>query len=558
MVKDTLLLQRGVWRLMPAGPWDRAVPSLSRAERSVPLGELLSKKENNNIAIAGGSGTGKTTLLCSLLQSSPCPTLLFCLKERDLPLRLPDRVLVDVSTFLPDPFVDKDAFVTAYMLTYPIMKIGVQASLIPTLVGEAWDNSKSWREFLSVLGEMAGHGDSMKRGTCAMILSRFENEIVPKNVSVKGFAWDFTTDTTLSFENLTDPQRTFFAELSLRNLWADVKKKARGRFVVAVDEAHLILRQSASAYCSVLDEMARKVRSLDGSLVVCSQNLSDIYPDVLNQFATQFVFRTSHPGDVKHLRDQNRYLPGVVASLSATAFEFIDLRCPTVAASVPVLSLANLPDYLPEPPKPVRGKTVSLVEKREVLTETDIESLRADVLAIVSKRASYASAIARTLSDRYPSEQGKLKMRVYSVLKEMFEGGLVDRLDVVDRFGNVAVWYAVKAKGEGLFHKGLVASVRAVLEACRANFKLLGKPGQPDLVVKKVAIEVETGLKSDLSSFAVQVQRRLKVFDKCWVIVPNVAQVARFRDALSGLHGTKILTLRELNEGSVQTVLGVC
>jgi len=556
-----------VWHLEPYWPWEKAmIPFYEDTERvGFPLEDrfftldrLFDGKENENVLVSGGSGTGKTTLMNYLIQHSGRPSLIFSFKHEDLTLRLPGFKLIDVSTFLPDAFVDRDAFITAYMISYPISFTGVMASTIPTVLAEAWSNASDWTSFLRALDDLRERfsRDSMRLSIVNTAASRFRGDLIPSTVSDEPWRWDFKTPTILDFSELNEAQKTFFAELVLRNLWRDVQTKHPREFIIALDEAHRVLRISAQVYRSILDEMSREIRGLGGALYICSQNISDVYEDIRNQMATQLAAKTKHDRDLSMLMRIHHHLPKVAGELISDGkigvLEFFDSRQPGLIYDLRTFTLNQLPAYLGKTPERVSGvvKRPEAVKPRvkpaRMLTPEERLELRDDLARYLAEHVSFVSHLGRHFSEKWRKDPERLKVDIHRELRELVGEGLLIRLPLTDQWGQPLVWYAARTKGEGLLHRALVDAVLSVFSAHRLEARRVGGEGNPDVIFGEIAVEAETGLKEKMGGFRGMVSDRLTTFSECWVVVPSPEQKARYLQAVGKI--AQVMTLFDLNK----------
>jgi len=554
-------------------------------KKGVTFKDIYKNKPNLNTFVCGSSGVGKTTACCTLLQTvfKDLPCLAFVFKGYDTTLSLPNFTCVNVAELPINAFFDRDAFITAYSIAFPLSKAGVMASSIPTLLAEALKGCNSWAGLISRLEAMSEDKrySSLQKSAILDILSHVKTDLAPqyepKDLS-NAWCWDFKSNVALDFSRLNEAQKSFFAELVLNQVWNTVIKEGKRGFVLFVDEAHRILRVSQSGrFRSRLEEIARECRGFGGVLLVSSQNYSDLSPFVVNQFGTVFVFNSVMREDNIAFSTVSEGMRNLINELKPTLC--IDFRGGSVW-NVRVLRF-RLPKLSPSPIyvqidenllKEVRLETVKPITvkpKVEAVFETlppeksvkravgetlpspkpiDYDRLKLDVLRLLSDKASFVSQMGRDLANVYQKEANKLKVDIHVVLKDLVASGVVCKYPLRDRWGRLRVFYWLREKGESPFHKTLVDYVRS--ELVRHKIELFIETFNADLGFefkgKKIAVECETGLKEDLKPFRNEVLRRFPKFNEVWVVVPTKGDKSRYLSVLGGVKNVFVLTLADL------------
>ena len=563
----------------------------------VPASKIFEEKANANVMIFGTSGYGKTNTCNTLLRDyyGDVPKLIFCFKSDDIYRYYPDLQVVDLSKQPFDVFTSPPAFREAYRVAFPIGAVGVMGSLIPTVVYDAVKGSKTWRDYFAALDAMADAAsrDAVRRSTTDNVMSHSRElaEDIPDGAGV--WTWDFKTDLVLDFSQLrTRPQQNFYCEVILRSLWDQVgRSREPVRFVLFCDEAHRLLVRYGDETPSILDTMAREIRSSGGSLLLASQNYADLPEEASNQMAAILAYNTAAVNDLKALGGIHAQLPRLISSLPP--YVCVDIRRPVVAGlDLYTFKIARAGET-PRPKTATRGivgKTPRVkVEKEKavkplevgaevvkperlrgaeamrvkrappaevpagvkplkVLTEREREQLKADVLRSLARRPSYVSELGREFAEKYGKPPTTLKVDVHVLLKPLVGSGAVMQATLEDRWAKPFVLYWPREKGESAFHRVLIDHVGTIF--AEFDVRPLPKRGLADLAVKwgraNVAVECETGLKHDLAEFAGEVKRRLRTFGAVWVVVPTRSERERYTRALATLRGVEVLTLQNL------------
>ena len=250
--------------------------------------DIFGKKANRNVLICGSSGSGKTYASNSLLTRAfrDYPKLVLSFKPKDMSLNLSGFEKVEVEDV--NAFEDEDAFVRAFMVANPIDKVGVVASNIPSILRLAVRKSKNWDDLIDNLKAMMNSSNQL---TVSFILSKVST-LKPKKAG-GNWSWDFESNVVLDLSKLNEEQKVLFAEIILNLVWKKLQEKPKN-CVIFVDEAHILLRNKYSMYPTII---------------------TDVDSEILNQFDTQFVFRTTKKGDLEAIKAIDPDLAKIVKSL---------------------------------------------------------------------------------------------------------------------------------------------------------------------------------------------------------------------------------------------------
>ena len=528
--------------------------------------DLFRKKANRNIYICGSSGSGKTFASNSLLSRAfeGYPILALSFKSGDSTLNLSNFTVIDVSKIPINAFEDEDAFIRSFLITFFAEKVGMMYSSIPSILREALRNSKSWNDLIRNLETLYNAtDDTIRRSTIDWILNNIMWSLRPM-ADAGNWMWDFETNVVLDFSNLNEFQKTFFAELILNLIWKRLQRE-RIPCVIFIDEAHRILGRKTICQ-SVLNEMAREIRSLNGILIIASQNLTDIDKDLLNQFDTQFVFHTTNKDDLDAIKAINPYLIDIITQLPPHICIDLKQRRKDIEFYKFLPPKYEKEKKLHEEVKPAKSldKTPSLdktTDKTVGKTETsgktayvpdpefDAKVERAMLEYLAKWGIGYVTRMAKDLSPIVGKDHSRLKADINRIFKRLVAQGIVSKADFINENGTRIVYYWLKEKGESPFHKILVNSTCKLLMTAGITYEL-PKEGADVIAYtdgKIVAIECETGLKEDLNAYKEQVLKRFKQrFDEVWTICPTPDIAERYR-ALN-IHGNRIFTLPELKK----------
>ncbi|MDD5340454.1 MAG: hypothetical protein PHV13_04350 [Candidatus ainarchaeum sp.] len=174
-------------------------------------------------------------------------------------------------------------------------------------------------------------------------------------------------------------------------------------------------------------------------------------------------------------------------------------------------------------------------------------SLRERILLGLEEGAATATMLEGRMD--YP------KHAVWQFLQPLVKEGRVIRYEEVEiPHAGVEIYYALPARGESSFHTALVGKAHDVL-ADVGTVKKLSRWGNPDLLFnERVAVEVETCAKDDLTGFADQVIKRFEQgYGAVIVVTINKRQQRRYLEALRGFEHVAVVTFRELAKVAERT-----
>jgi hypothetical protein len=155
----------------------------------------------------------------------------------------------------------------------------------------------------------------------------------------------------------------------------------------------------------------------------------------------------------------------------------------------------------------------------------EMPDYRERVLKMLTEEASWPSELAREIAKDESTEQESVKFAVSKALKTLQNDGLIARQMIKLKDKEVMLYYKRDSAMSGL-HKFMEREVTKQLEEQGMTYEL-AKPGEdkPDIMTKEFDIEIETGLKHDLTEFERKLVTSTK---KTYVVVPNDTEKQRF------------------------------
>ncbi len=443
---------------------------------------------------------------------------IFSFKANDEYLKLGIPIL-RIADFAGNSFVDKEAFVQAFLVTYPMTSQGITAASVPNLLRTMLKMCDSWedmKEAISMSMAMASKGSITQS-----VLLFIEQKIPDLELPSTEYDLDGIPNVVLDFSGLNETAKSVYAELYLRWAWHRIEKSNEQPMqnIIIIDEAHRLLKSEATVFGGV----ARLIRSR-GALWCGTQNYSDLPDYVRNQFALQLLFSTKSERDLKAIKEINALLP--FAATEMRDYHFTDAAATNLHDEISIYT-ADLgkkkqssvtflkPDEKPDPPRAKK------------LVEKDISD---KVLRLLKEEAAWPTKIAKVIAAGEGLQLHEAKFLVSKALRQLSKDGLVgkERIKVEDK--EVVLYYRRDSAMSGL-HRFMERVITKKLEKNRLRYKI-ANPGEdvPDIITDNFDIEVETGLKCDLQQVA---KRMANITKTTHLIVPNELEKDRYQKIVS-------------------------
>lgn len=507
-------------------PEIRAVP-----KRPIDLKRYIETATNSNLFITGRSGSGKSTLMCYTIDLfKDSNKIVFSFKANDEYLKLGIPIL-RIADFAGNPFADKEAFVQAFLVTYPMSSQGIIAASVPNLLRSLLKMCDSWEDFKEATsGALAAtKADGITHSAYLFI----EQKIPDLELETSHWGMEGIGSIVFDFSGLNEAAKSFYAELYLRQMWRAIElgEEHLMKNIIIIDEAHRLLKSEAT----VFGEVARLIRSR-GALWCGTQNYSDLPDYVRNQFAIQLLFSTNGEKDLRALKEINALLPFVATEIKD--HHFTDAAARTLHDEIPIYT-TDIPkrekseENFVKPAKPGDGDRPD--EKKEGKPTKDYVT---NILNMLTEEAAWPTKLARAIAKNDGIDLEKAKFAVSKALRKLQKDGLVGREHMKIGDKEVVLYYRRDSSMSGL-HKYMVNELVKRLNEKGIPYTLpSGREGEPDISTEKYDIEVETGLKNDLRTFAQRIANRSK---ETYIVVPNEVEEERYRK----IDNAKVVTLAQ-------------
>ena len=468
--------------------------------RSLHLLNYIENKVNQNVLICGTSGQGKSRLMRYLLYLSKEQKIIFSYKENDDYLKMGYNIF-DIKVEMPDPFLDTESFVNAFLITYPIQNMGIISQYIPIFIREIAKISLDWNDFLNNLNiKLKSSKDQIQRSAYLFIIEHSKALIGTNYKKDINFGEE---SIVLDFSNVNESSKTFYSELILRILWKKLTKEQK-KIIICIDEAHRLL-YNFERYQSIYIEMSREIRAF-GKLWTSTQNYSDMPSYVRNQFATQFIFNTSIRDDLDQLSIIDPKLRWAVANMAKHCFT--DARYPWIFKVVPEFLIYWYP--------------LDVERSKNLL---NIVNYDAEIIKILRDNVLSVDKITEIISKNYNIEKNTVKINVKNSLIKLIKNKEVNK--VLYESDYLYFGKTLDSSNLSLFHKFMEDKIIDILNDLNIKVNNIANKGQelPDIITEKFNIEIETGLKHDLTDL----KKRTSLGNKPNIIViPNKLLFQRY------------------------------
>lgn len=523
---------------------------------------LEGKGQNRNIAIAGMARSGKTYLLYWILSQLstfetesgtliPLHRIVFQAKDSDrfCELGIPSLYL---SKVVPNVFLNPNAFLMSWRLAFSLNNMGITALRIEPKLLEIVKRIRanpSWEAFNKELQKML---TEEKSNITAEALNTINNvfRAVAYEDNTENFRKmadiELPDSIVLNFAGLNNFAFAFFAEYLLRQLDAEIENGKREGTSVMVDEAHIFNREG-----SIIPRISAVIASR-GSLIVATQELHTIEGQLKGNCATQFCFKQTEPKDLNVASALSEPYHWIVQRLYP--YEFVDLAQEDSHKGIYVFRLIN-PSIEFQPIEEWIPEGVKQTGKEQKAEKIDYEQ---EILHAL-EHAKNVQDIAKFLSKKIRNSDKKEDISYFKLkIKDTLARMVVNQSVIAERTDNVKfnsdkdyvvseVVFCRKSGNPSDYHEYLVNSCAEVLYKKGIIFKIMPSGvGTADIEAEKFVLEIETGLKNDITDIEGRIKKYKKEGKETFIIVPNEDAKAKYQGKYPE---TKILTLPELWNG---------
>jgi len=542
---------------------------------------ILEDELNPHVIIVGSSGSGKTSFLKAFLwdlrrvYGVRILVIDFHGEYSELVLAMGGDI-VDLSMHSVNPFSSIDLgkpekpsdrvfdFVESLRVVYPELgsvQIGLAIDTLKSLFasrGIVDENPSTWTLDPPTFEELYNTIARLARGSRTRVSESAET----LRLRLEPLLSIFSERTTLSLDQIASREilsidlssircescKDLLVEWLLRKLfrYRQTRKVVSDVYTyIAIDEAHRVAKRGSS---TILIDIARESRKYRLGLVLSTQRLTDLSSEILVNASTKIMLKMDSSED---LREAASILYGLETQVfyklpSLGRFEAIVVDT-WLSRKRSAMHIRFRPFFEREE----YGMSLALKKLREKATPSsgegraseawsiDIDalyptlsrSLKRVLKTIIENGVYTPTAIARIL--------GTAPSTVSHYLRKLKSMGIVEEVELYSLpRGRRRRLYIPRISRESALHQAMVEDIARYLQM-KGYSPSLSHGSGPDIVVtiggRRIAIEVETGLKHDLDRFRDTVQKRLSVFDKVLIVVPNTRIRDRYLSKLRSL-----------------------
>ena len=555
---------------------------------------ILEDELNPHVVIVGSSGSGKTSFLKAFLwdlrrvYGVKLLVIDFHGEYSELVLAMGGDI-VDLSMHSINPFSSIDAekpekpsdrvfdFVESLRVVYPELgsvQIGLAIDTLKSLFasrGIVDENPSTWTLDPPTFEELYNSIARLARGSRTRVSESAET----LRLRLEPLLSIFSERTTLSLDQIANREilsidlssircescKDLLVEWLLRKLfrYRQTRKVVSDVYTyIAIDEAHRVAKRGSS---TILVDIARESRKYRLGLVLSTQRLTDLSSEILVNASTKIMLKMDSSEDLREvasilygLETQVFYKLPSLGRFEAVVvdtwlsrkrsalhikfrpfFEHEDIRreLEKIAKAIEYGMSLALKKLREEATPSSGGNRVSEAKPMDIdaLYPTLSRSLKRVLKTVIENGVYTPTAIARIL--------GTAPSTVSHYLRKLKSMGIVEVIELYSLSrGRRLRLYIPRVSRETALHQAMVEDIARYLQM-KGYSPLLSHGSGPDIVVaiggRRIAIEVETGLKHDLDRFRDTVLKRLSVFDKVLIVVPNTRVRDRYLSKLRSL-----------------------
>lgn len=254
---------------------------------------------NRNILICGSSGTGKTTLLRKIEETFQPTTKILFKSDKEESIKVKEH----------RPFFTEDRinFLDSWQEAHQVDIMGYMILQEQIIL----ENAKESNQTLSELKNTLRKEETKRQDLEKIIVKTIESKLKTLYPAAPEKTFNFRK---INMEGLTEEEYQFFSSYILRNKYEKLLDEH-----ISIDEIHRL----KPLMPKLLTRITREIRSR-GGLLATTQSLSDLPPEMTNNFSTIFLFETLDNRDLQ-------FLDLIEPKLKETALElenheFIEIR----------------------------------------------------------------------------------------------------------------------------------------------------------------------------------------------------------------------------------------
>ena len=268
------------------------------SEREI-IQKLPKNNLNKNILIIGTSGTGKSELLRKIEEEEK-PRLKILFKEDN-------EKAYRINKHRPYIKEDRTNFLEAWRESLKPNSIGYMLIQEQIQIQEIKKEGQTYEQMINEIKIQKQEASKLDIPVFNMIEDRVNHLYINKTRKIKNKG-------KISMQDMTEDEYLFFSDYILRLNYNTLLNE-----IISIDEIHRLKPLMEG----LIAQITREIRSR-GGIIATTQSLSDLPPELINNFATIYIFQDFDKRDLEYIKEIDEDLKEDVLKLEN--HEFLEIR----------------------------------------------------------------------------------------------------------------------------------------------------------------------------------------------------------------------------------------
>lgn len=268
------------------------------SEREI-IQKLPKNNLNKNILIIGTSGTGKSELLRKIEEEEK-PRLKILFKEDN-------EKAYRINKHRPYIKEDRTNFLEAWRESLKPNSIGYMLIQEQIQIQEIKKEGQTYEQMINEIKKQKQGASKLDIPVFNMIEDRVKHLYINKTRKIKNKG-------KISMQDMTEDEYLFFSDYILRLNYNTLLNE-----IISIDEIHRLKPLMEG----LIAQITREIRSR-GGIIATTQSLSDLPPELINNFATIYIFQDFDKRDLEYIKEIDEDLKEDVLKLEN--HEFLEIR----------------------------------------------------------------------------------------------------------------------------------------------------------------------------------------------------------------------------------------
>lgn len=254
---------------------------------------------NKNILIIGTSGTGKSELLRKIEEEEK-PRLKILFKEDN-------EKAYRINKHRPYIKEDRTNFLEAWRESLKTNSIGYMLIQEQIQIQEIKKEGQTYEQMINEIKIQRQKASKLDIPVFNMIEDRLKHLYINKTRKIKNKG-------KISMQDMTEDEYLFFSDYILRLNYNNLLNE-----IISIDEIHRLKPLMEG----LIAQITREIRSR-GGIIATTQSLSDLPPELINNFASIYIFQDFDKRDLEYIQEIDEDLKEDVLKLEN--HEFLEIR----------------------------------------------------------------------------------------------------------------------------------------------------------------------------------------------------------------------------------------